>query len=260
MQRLFDRARMQFCEQAIGGPIKHPADVWTNVGPLLAGLFILKRSRNPLERLLGAAAVWTAGTSAYFHATDTILGEALDVGGMFLFILTVAAFQQRRASCTQRATPGQHQNTSDPDRPRFSADWVYVSGVVALSSALACASVYTVVFASPTFAVIVALVIIREARSAHLIGHCGKALLVTFAVAWAIWWLDYLRIFCYPANHVLTGHGVWHLLNGLVFWLTFLHFRGVDSEHADDDRIDREADVGERGSAAFANSNEPGTR
>lgn len=65
-------------------------------------------------------------------------------------------------------------NASDHDRSRFAADWVYVSVVVCLNSVFACASGYTVVFASPTFALIVALVIFREARSAHLIGRYGK--------------------------------------------------------------------------------------
>ena len=224
MHWLLDPARVRFCEQAVAGPIKHPADVWTNVGPLLAGALILLHARRPLERLLGVAALWTAIASAFLHATDTILGESLDLGGMFMFILTVAALQQRRVLLTHGEAAGQ-QRRRQLRQVYFGSDRQLINLVLATTAVLTVLSAYTTVFASPTFGVIVALVALREVLSENRIGRWAWALTTTFLVAWGIWWLDYLKILCYPSNHILTGHGVWHLLNGLVFWFTFLHFQ-----------------------------------
>lgn len=197
-------ARMQFCEQTLPGLVAHPADTWTNIGPLIAGIRITSVSRRPLERLLGLAAMWTGLASAYFHASNTVLGETLDLSGMFLFILTLAALQQYRA--TPWIGPG----------PTSAA-------VIVLSLLLTALSAVSTVFASPMFAVIVVLVIARGIHDRKL-GPWAWAMVGTFAVAWAFWWADITGHLCIAGNHVLTGHGVWHLLNGLVFWFAFLHF------------------------------------
>ncbi len=226
---LSNPARMQFCERAVAGPIQHPADTWTNIGPLVAGILILRRARRPLERLLGVAAVSTAVASAYFHATGTILGEAMDLGGMFMFILTVAALQQHRAWLERRSRAC--QSSSGQLGAGFGTNGQLIALVILLTLLLTVLSTFTILFASPTFGVIVLLVGLREVLSGHRLGRWGWALVVTFLIAWAAWWLDYLKILCYPSNHILTGHGVWHLLNGLVFWFTFLHYNSAE-KHA----------------------------
>ena len=95
---LFEPARIKFCEETLSGVIKHPADTWTNIGPFVAGVITLIIAKRPLERLLGVAALWTGVASAYFHASNTILRETLDLSGMFMFILSLAALQQHRAT------------------------------------------------------------------------------------------------------------------------------------------------------------------
>lgn len=206
---LFEPARMQFCEQTLPGLIKHPADTWTNISPFIAGLVTLLIARLPLERLLGASALWTGMASAYFHASNTILGETLDLSGMFLFILSIAALQQ------YRSTP-------------HIGNTLLISLVIVFSTILTVLSVFSSVLASPLFAILVVIVIVRGVMDNKL-SFWSWAMVVTFAIAWAFWWLDYLHILCIPGNHILTGHGVWHLLNGLVFWFTFLHFRKINN-------------------------------
>lgn len=204
---LWEPARIHFCEETLTGPIKHPADTWTNIGPLVAGVMILIHALRPLERLLGVASLWTGVASAYFHASNTVLGETLDLSGMFMFILSIAALQQYRST------------------PKMS-----VAGLIFM--VLAGAGVMTILSALPTawagpilmFAVIVVIVIGRGIHDRKL-GPWAWALVGTFVIAWSFWWLDFLHFLCYPSNHILTGHGIWHLLNGLVFWFAFLHFR-----------------------------------
>jgi hypothetical protein len=204
---LLEPARIQFCEERLSGPIKHPADTWTNIGPLVAGVMILIYANRPLERLLGAAALWTGIASAYFHATDTILGETLDLSGMFMFILSIAALQQYRS--TQSLSP-----------TALSA--LVIGGTLILTTL----STLSTVLASPMFAVICVIVIGRGIHD-HKLGPWAWAMVGSFVIAWGFWWLDFMHVLCVPHNHILTGHGVWHLLNGLVFWFAFLHFRAT---------------------------------
>lgn len=202
---LLEPARMKFCETTlVDSIIKHPADTWTNIGPFIAGVAILLKADRPLLRLLGLASLWTGIASAYFHASNTILGETLDLSGMFLFILSLAALQQYRAT------------------PRFSQA-IFITAVVLLSVGFTVLSTISAVLASPMFGVIVVFVLGRGVYDAKL-GPWAWAMVWTFVIAWGFWWLDILHILCIPGNHILTGHGIWHLLNGLVFWFAFLHF------------------------------------
>ncbi len=205
MDWLFDPARMQFCEATLDGAIKHPADTWTNIGPIIAGIMILLKARRPLARMLGGASVWTGVASGYFHASNTILGETLDLSGMFMFILSIAALQQERAS------PGR------PGNPKLITLVILGSLVLTVLSSLSTA------FASPMFAVIVVIVVIRGVYDQKLT-MWAYAMVVTFLIAWGFWWLDFLHIICNPNNHILTLHGMWHLLNGLVFWFAYQHY------------------------------------
>ncbi|WP_231603147.1 ceramidase domain-containing protein [Neorhodopirellula pilleata] len=196
---------MQFCEATLDGPIAHPADTWTNIGPIIAGLVILFYARGPLSRLLGSASLWTGLASGYFHASNTILGETLDLSGMFLFILAIAAMQQQRA------------------RPNYPGSTVLIWIVLAVSVALTVLSSISTAFASPLFAAIVVVVVIRGIYDQKLT-KWAYAMVISFLVAWGFWWLDFLLIVCNPDNHILTLHGLWHLLNGLVFWFAFKHY------------------------------------
>jgi hypothetical protein len=205
MDWLFDPARMQFCEATLDGAIKHPADTWTNIGPIIAGIMILLNARRPLSRMLGGASVWTGVASGYFHASNTILGETLDLSGMFMFILSIAALQQERAS------PGR------PGNPKLITLVILGTLVLTVLSSLSTA------FASPMFAGIVVIVVIRGVYDQKLT-MWAYAMVATFLIAWGFWWLDFLHIVCNPNNHILTLHGMWHLLNGLVFWFAYQHY------------------------------------
>ena len=202
---LFEPARIKFCEETLSGVIKHPADTWTNIGPFVAGVITLIIAKGPLERLLGVAALWTGVASAYFHASNTILGETLDLSGMFMFILSLAALQQHRTT------------------PKAGSQ-IFIAGVLLGTLALTALSTFSAALASPMFAGFVVIVIVRGIWDRKL-GPWAWAMVGTFVVAWSFWWLDLLHILCIPGNHILTGHGIWHLLNGLVFWFAFLHFR-----------------------------------
>lgn len=46
-----------------------------------------------------------------------------------------------------------------------------------------------------------------------------------FSLSFVIWLLDITKILCVPDNHLLTGHGIWHLLNALALYYLYRFYR-----------------------------------
>lgn len=205
---LMSPARMQFCEPTMDSLIQHPADTWTNIGPIIAGVVVACRTRLALQQFLGWSAIWMGLASAYFHASETLLGEALDLHGMFLFLLAAALLQ--------RTSQG------DVFDSRAAVFTCLIYATIAATAFL-----FYPWLGTPIFAIVV-LTIIHRQWWGRGFDRRWLLLLVTFTVAWSVWWLDYLHIVCEPGNHILTGHGIWHLLNGVVVWQAYGLFESLD--------------------------------
>lgn len=197
LELLLSPARAVFCEEPLKGPIRHPADTWSNIGPVIAGVLVMFRAQTGLVWLLGAAAVWMGAASAIFHATGTLGGEMLDLHGMYFFILVFGVCQHKAHG--------------------YFVDWYdAVLNPIGWATILSVGFLWLPWLGIPVFAVLLGAVVVRQwnrgfdARWYWLLG--------TFAVAFAFWLLDYFRVLCCPCNHVLSGHGVWHLLMGPIVW------------------------------------------
>lgn len=196
----------KFCEAPVEGLPRYPANTYSNLAPILAGLVILHLARYQSRglRMLGWATVYTGVASGIFHATDTFVGEILDLSGMYLFILTCLGLQLRRFEKLPRGRVV-----------------LFSLGTCVLCTAL---SIWQIYLATPIFAVVVAGVIVLEfcspIRTYRYAIYCVGSLLV----AMVFWLLDFFHIWCNPQNHLVNGHALWHLLSGLVFFFAYLHF------------------------------------
>ena len=52
-----------------------------------------------------------------------------------------------------------------------------------------------------------------------------------FSVAFTFWLLDVKKILCWPDNHFLTGHAIWHLLAAAAIWVYFLAYRDLRTQY-----------------------------
>jgi len=208
----FAPANLHFCEADVCGWIAQPANTWTNVGFLVAGVWIIRQARREpagLAAWLGPIAIATAFTSTALHATSTFAGQAIDQASMFLesaLFVVIALWRWLGWS-----------------RPALAS--VYVA-LVTISTALLWRfrTVGIALFAAQVtvFALVEARLFFRDrgrTRYGALAAACS-----TFAVSYGLWWLDELRIVCSPNNHVFTLHGAWHLLGALSFPLWFRYF------------------------------------
>lgn len=201
-----------FCEAARGGIVRQPANTFSNVGFVVAGLAIAWRAgagrttiaANPrLAAAFGVVVVLLGPASAAMHATQSALGGHLDLLSMYL----IAAFASSSAvtRCLRRGDGF------------FALLFVAVVAVCELVERVPGHVPVVDIAANLAFGafLLVALageaVLWRRGRS-HRDIRWGFASAGALALAFAIWNLAKDgTAFCHPAS-LLQGHAAWHLL------------------------------------------------
>jgi hypothetical protein len=215
--RAFERANLSMCEATVRGLVAQPANTWSNLGffAVAAWIFWLaRRERAPVAGLLAPIGFATGVGSIAFHATDTLAGQLVDQSLMFLESSFFVVVNLRRVGALATVR---------------SLLLVYAALVVGSTAAL-------IAFPTTGIAIFIAHVVAFLGLEAFLLarrreGIRTRALLgvgACFAVAYAAWWLDHLRIVCDPDNHLLNGHAVWHLIGALSFFFWYRHYAQLE--------------------------------
>jgi len=207
----FSPANLQFCEASVCGWVTQPANTWSNVGFFLVGLWILYVASHEREpaRWLGWIAIATGFGSIALHATSTLAGQLVDQNIMFLESCFFVAFNVRRwLRWSTRAIVALY------------ASLVLVTAAILLRFPKLGIALFVVHVA--IFLGIELRLYFRDAT--HTSYHALLGAGGTFALSWAIWWIDLKRVLCDPHNHVLTGHALWHMLGALSFVFWYRHY------------------------------------
>jgi hypothetical protein len=210
----------EFCEESLCGWIRQPANTWTNIGFLLAGLAILRAARRDgFARLNGLAfiALATGIGSAFFHASETFVGRLFDYGGMYLGASYMLAVNVRRWLMLSRRTIRFLFWASAAAPPLLMLVKDELARSVYFFEGLACCGLLE------TYLYFRQRRTGPRVRYGRLIGYW-----LVFLVALSFWWLDRNRVLCSPGNHWISGHGVWHLLDALALCLVYLFYRQFD--------------------------------
>lgn len=208
-----------FCERVGDGPIRQPANSWSNLGFVLVGMLIVARREpsgasglagDPILRTLFGVLVWFLGIgSGAYHATLSFGGQWVDVMSMYLmptFVILLNVSRVRPLAF-----------------PTFLGLYLGVNGVLgALLVTVPEARRY--LFAGVVVALIASEIWsrgkIRVARDGRLFAASAGALAVSFA----IWNLDRGHIVCAPES-LLQGHALWHLGCAACTGLLYLYYR-----------------------------------
>lgn len=204
----FERVNYLFCEEQLCGFIAQPANTWSNIGFLIAAILIFRSpASRPRKYFLISSLVLFIG-STLFHASGTYFGKFLDVSGMFFVSGTVLNLSlQRKFKLTD-----------------LQSDFLYLIILTISISFLAIMRFGNVLFASQ---LLISLYLEwKMARSENKL-NMEKIKLAAFVLlgAFSIWLLDVFKILCHPGNHILTGHGVWHLLCASSIYLMYSAYR-----------------------------------
>lgn len=204
----FAQAAPAFCEKALCGWIKEPANTWSNIGYLLVAMWLWRRSHRdgfPGLELLAFAAGATGVGSALFHATYLAWAGAADYLGMFLGTGALTALNARRL---------------------YGISWARARLVFFLVTALFLSSVllfpdwsHWIYALGGPCCLLEALLYRRDGMRTDYRDYLLAWAMVAFAAGF--WWLDVSRLVCAPDNHVLGGHALWHLLTAGAFYFIY---------------------------------------
>ncbi len=220
-----------FCEAARAGWVKQPANSWSNLGFVVAGLLVAWRAgrRDQLGDVLPTLPGLATGyaclvvvlgpASAAMHATQSEVGGDLDMLSMYLVASFSAAYALTRWS-------GQ-------GRVLFAQLFLLLVAACELVGLYA-AEVPVVTYAgNVAFAALLLVAVVTEIRLWRRAGRrsdagptrprtdlrWGAGALGSILVAFAIWNAT-KSLWCEP-DSLLQGHAVWHLLGAVSAYLLF---------------------------------------
>jgi hypothetical protein len=203
----FESSIMSFCEQRLCSWVVEPANTWSNIGYVMVGLLILRSNAGTGRAVLmlpALTAILVGFASASFHATGTRIGEMIDLSAMYLISSLFIAFNVWRVF-------GWSQK-------QLAALYAGICGVSIWSLSAFQTSGIRLFAAHLTVAAILEAFAWRKSGKRTHYRYLGF-LCGAFAFAFAAWLLDVKKIVCWPDNHVLGGHAVWHLSNSTcLYW------------------------------------------
>lgn len=212
-----------FCETPRGNLFQQPANTWSNMGFVVAGLVIIcQAAKNDIRKDLFSfyAVVYGIGdvllgiTSAFYHFSLTFVGQFLDNIGMFFVICWCITYNFARLS-------------------KFFRNGTFF----VLYYGLILVAVYVNLFLPEVrrhaFGVAILIFLISQIIVDSIIKPWNQggidyfyffAALASLVVAFGIWNVDLRRIYC-EGYHPLQGHAAWHLLNALGTFYLYLFFK-----------------------------------
>lgn len=204
-----------FCEDALCSWVREPANTWTNIGYLIVGLYLWRRRReDDLFLYFSFASLFLAFGSGLFHMTTAFWAKKLDVMAMFLLSSTsILLSLKKRFTLTPK---------------QFFAFFILIN---LFSYPLIGRGQAGGIF----FLVQILFVVMHEIWVGKKIKQNQKnklliKLVAVFVASFLLSQLDQKRILCDPQNHILTGHGIWHLGTAYCIYLVTQYFSPKDSK------------------------------
>lgn len=221
---------MEFCEALADGLIKQPANTWSNLAFMFAGVWVGYSARaqlsnrqrdTPINRmtteplypiLYAGAAALVGPMSMALHASTTTWGGKIDVMSMFAW----AAF------CLMYAVT----RLRDLDRTTFLRG--YVAVLTTLTAVFLVSPFYgsgSALFGAAIVAFgAVELWICWQRPDRHADVRWLAASAGLFGLALFVWTLSHTgRVWCDPSS-LLQGHALWHVLNGAAMVTVYRFF------------------------------------
>jgi hypothetical protein len=206
---------MVYCEEAVCGWIKTPANTWSNLAFVIAGVWIWRQSPAPALRVFPLACGFLGLVSGLFHASGVFVFQVADNIGMFVVPALGAALCLRRlGSITPERVPS------------------VAAAIVGLFTLLMVGLSKTSIPTPTSMALLVVSLFVLEIRARRpQVSYRGFWSAIALLLAsFTIWLLDYKRILCDPGNHWLQGHALWHLGTAAALPALYCYYRQFEAD------------------------------
>jgi hypothetical protein len=212
----FQPATIKFCEEELCSWITQPANTWSNIGFVIAGIIIYRQAKTLNQsglKLIAISSVLVGFGSGMFHASSTFLFELFDLLGMFMISGILLCFNLQRLTGISNRLNTAIYIVLNAASVGLMLIW-NESGIATFAIQIAIALTFEI------------LLHIRrdEVNYRHFI-HMTLA----FAFSFGFWGLDISKTWCDPKNHIITGHAVWHILNAFAIYFIFKFYTQFSS-------------------------------
>ena len=207
---------VKWCEETLCSWVAEPANTWSNLAFFVAAgvLYVLaRREESRSLRFFAPAAAVVGLSSGVYHASITFVLQVFDFFGMYCFIGLMLLLNAVRAGWVPRGR-------------FFPVFWGGVTALTVLTVGVAKLSlpVQGIVLAL-VLGIVATEVVATRAAAARPAHGWFLAALVGLCVSMGFSAADGSGRWCNPADHLVQGHAVWHLLNGGVMVLSYLYYR-----------------------------------
>ncbi len=198
------KPNVKWCEAQNNTWIIEPANTWSNLAYIIAGLWIARNNKNFKSKAIHAYAwviIVTGLCSGIYHASFTFVLQILDFFGMYALTYLMMLIQMKRMRWIKNAM----------DSKNF---WGLVIGTTALT---VWCDLYTNFPIQSLIGVQTLFILVSEfwtwkkRKSDYSFkffswGAAFMSVAITFSI------LDIKRIMCDPDNHWVQGNAYWHIL------------------------------------------------
>lgn len=207
---------VRWCEAQLCSVVVEPANTWSNLAYVFAGLALLwigARRADRTLRIFGLAEIVVGVCSFVYHMSYTGVLQVLDFFGMYVFTnLLIALNLVRLGKLSHRSF------------------WpVYGVSVVALTVLTVALRFTPFPIQGIVFLLIVAIVATEYLQRvpAHVDRRLFLAALATLVVASGFSAADVTGVFCDPDDHFVQGHAIWHVLGATSLVFAAFYYRQI---------------------------------
>jgi hypothetical protein len=206
---------VRWCEAQLCSVVVEPANTWSNLGYVFAGIALLAlglRRDDRTLRIFGAAEIVVGVASFVYHMSYTGVLQVLDFFGMYVFTNLLIALNLVRLGALSRERLWR----------------VYATSVVALTALTVALRFTPFPIQGIVFVAILAIVATELLdRRPRIDRRFFWASLATLTVGAGFSAADVTGAFCDPGNHFVQGHAVWHLLGAVSLVFAAFHYRAL---------------------------------
>lgn len=222
-EKTFGSPNVDWCEASLCGWIREPANTWSNLAYIIAGLLFLCLYGKDKRGVLAGSVIIVMGVFSFiYHAGLNWAVQILDFLGMFLYCGLAITWDMERLRLFSKKSS------------------YYLFYILLLAFSLL--ALFLMRYLGLKYQGIIGLyTLVILLLEAFLYSRAGKArrwvdyndfaisfIFILFAFDASV--ADVSRYLCDPNNHVLQGHAVWHVLGSVSVFFLFRFYRQFQKE------------------------------